>query len=252
MIPLKLHQIWYQGKDNIKEPYYTCYKKSMKIIKKTKWKHYFWDKNRIDKLIKSHYKQYWDLYNYFEPLVQKLDIARYIILYHYGGCYMDMDIEMIKDFSKLIKKDDELIFGERSHMSNYITNGIFFTSKNNKFWLDYLDKINERKHLCSFSNYLNIHLTTGPLYFSLFINNYKKNNNCKIKILPNEYFEPRVSSHDDIIITENTYTVNHFGNSWFTPTMKLLTYIFHYKFIIISIIIFLIFTYIFIKKLFFN
>ena len=240
MIPLNLHQIWYQGKDNIKEPYLTCYKKSMKIIKNTKWKHFFWNKKKIDKLIKTHYKQYWDLYNYFEPLVQKLDVARYIILYHYGGCYMDMDIEIIKDFSKLLKKNDELLFGERTKISNYITNGILFSNKNNKFWLDYLDKINERKNTCNFSSYLNIHLTTGPIYFSLFIYKYKQNNNCKIRILSNEYFEPRESKHDNKKISKNTYTINHFGNSWFTPTIKFLNKMLYYKFIIFGIIIFII------------
>ena len=61
----------------------------------------------------------------------KIDLARYIILYHYGGVYIDMDMEWIKDFSFLIDNDDELIINKTKF--KFYNNGVIFSKPKCKF-----------------------------------------------------------------------------------------------------------------------
>ncbi len=210
MIPLILHQIWFQGIDNIIEPYKSCFINSIKVLKYTKWDHQFWDKERIETLILDKYPQYWDIYNKCCILVQKLDVARYIILYHYGGCYMDMDMEILKDFRELLNDEDDIVISNT--VQNLYSNGILFSSINNRLWLDFLDNIDINKF--KFNTFLNVQFTTGPFNFTYFIN--KNINNYKIKILPNKYLEPCESRYNQTI-TDEAYTIDYFGYSWVDP-----------------------------------
>ncbi len=212
MIPLILHQIWFQGIDNIIEPYKSCFINSIKILKHTKWDHQFWDKERIETLILDKYPQYWNLYNKCDILIQKLDVARYIILYHYGGCYMDMDMEMLKDFHDLLEDDDEIILSNT--IQTVYTNAVLFSNINNNFWLDFLNNIDKKINVFKFNNLLNVYYSTGPLNFTYFVKNNM--NKYKVKILPYKYLEPAESRYNPEI-TEEAYIRNHFAYSWVDP-----------------------------------
>ncbi len=207
MIPLILHQIWFQGIDNIIEPYKSCFINTIIFLKNTKWEHYFWDKERIETFILDKFPYYWNIYNNCHILVQKLDVARYLILYHYGGCYMDMDMEILKDFHDLLEDDDEIVISNTRQF--YYNNSILFSNINNKLWLFFLDTMDINKY--KFNTFLNVQFTTGPFNFTYFIN--KNINNYKIKILDYKYLEPCDTkyNHD---ITEDAYVINYFGNSW--------------------------------------
>ena len=239
MIPLIIHQIWFQGIKNIIQPYKNCFIKTIKVLENTSWDHYFWDQNRIESFIKNEYPNYWDIYNKCNILVQKLDVARYLILYHYGGCYMDMDMELLKDFNDLLDDNDEMVISALKQ--SIYNNGILFSSKNNKFWLDFLRDVDNKINLFKFDKMLNVHLSTGPINFTKFINSNKDKYN--IKILPYKYLEPCESAYDSTI-TNDAYVINHFGNSWINPFYKFFIQLYSNRniaFLIIFIIVIFIF-----------
>ena len=120
LIPKIAHQIWFQDKNKInKEPYQTCHKTCLTKLKLFNWKHIIWDDKSIRKLITVHYPQYLSLYNYFDIMVQKIDLAKYIIIYHYGGVYIDMDMDCVKDLTKLINKQTNVPSVDNSTASGY-------------------------------------------------------------------------------------------------------------------------------------
>lgn len=212
MIPLIIHQIWFQGIDNIIQPYKNCFIKTIEFLKNTSWEHYFWDQTRIETFIKNEYPNYWDTYNKCNILVQKLDVVRYLILYHYGGCYMDMDMEILKDFADLLNEEDELVFSLTKQLG--YNNGILFSNKNNIFWLDFLKDVDSKINLLKFDNMLNIQFSTGPINFTTFIKKNKKI--YKITSLPYKYLEPCETKYNKLI-TNEAYVINHYANSWINP-----------------------------------
>ncbi len=236
MIPLIIHQIWFQGIKNIIQPYKNCFIKNIKFLENTNWNHYFWDQTRIENFIKNEYSDYWNIYSKCDILVQKLDVARYLILYHYGGCYMDMDMEILKDFKYLLKDNDELVFSLTKQLG--YNNGILFSSKNNIFWLDFLKDVDKKINLFKFDNMLNIQFSTGPINFTSFINtNYK---DYKIKSLPFKYLEPCETSYNTFI-TDEAYVINHYGNSWINPFYKYFIKLYSNKKYLLGIILLIFF-----------
>jgi mannosyltransferase OCH1-like enzyme len=56
----------------------------------------------IDEFIKKEYPDIYDIFNDCKYGVQKADIARIAILYHYGGVYIDLDILSLKPLEELV------------------------------------------------------------------------------------------------------------------------------------------------------
>lgn len=101
-IPKIIHQIWLQGENNIPADY-PNYSASWKE-KNPEFTYILWDDEMISELIKKIFPQFMKIYNSYPKLVQKVDSAKYIILYHYGGIYIDMDLECIQSLNGLLNK----------------------------------------------------------------------------------------------------------------------------------------------------
>ena len=98
--PKIIHQIWIQGEAALPEKF----KKNMDItIKKNpEYKYMLWDEIKILELIQL--KPEWvKKYYKFEYLHQKVDYAKLIILYMYGGIAIDMDAYTEQNLDKLFE-----------------------------------------------------------------------------------------------------------------------------------------------------
>jgi hypothetical protein len=146
---------------------------------------------------------------------------------------MDMDMDILKDFRELLNDDDEIVLSNT--VQNLYSNGILFSSKNNIFWLEFLNDIDKKINVFKFNDFLNVYYSTGPLNLKRFI---KKNmNKYKIKILPYKYLEPGESRFNPTI-TDEAYAIDHFGYSWVDPIYLYLFKIYSMRSNIFFIILF--------------
>src|SRR6187402_370569 len=104
MIEKIIHQIWFQGKNNIPMSY-PNYSDSW-IKNNPDYEYVFWDQQKINKLINMYYPQYKEKYNAYTQIINKIDMAKLIILYHYGGIFVDLDSESFKPINKLLHGKD--------------------------------------------------------------------------------------------------------------------------------------------------
>ncbi len=250
-IPKIIHQIWMQGEDNIPEKYNKNIE-SIKSIHKN-WEYILWDEIKILKLISSN-KEWLDLYYKFVYLHQKIDFAKYIILYTFGGIYVDIDVELIKSFDSLINEfnNADIIVSKLNINSteSLITtgypesynNGIIISKKRGEVIKKLIDTI-----LTSFYKsdlhfkvaYINS--TTGPQIFTKVINKNKNISN----ILHSEYLEP--CTRGDCNITDNTIAIHKHELTWMPEVLKnFIDFYLQNKIIIFLMIIILII--VFIKK----
>ncbi len=82
---------------------------------------------QISDFIKSHFSG--EIFNSFEKLkhpVAKADFWRYLVLYKYGGCYLDIDSRFINPIDKFINKDDQALISAEKNPGNYIQWALFF------------------------------------------------------------------------------------------------------------------------------
>ena len=64
------------------------------------WEYRFWNKNDIETFLKTYYPEFIPAYNAFPHNVQRWDAIRYLILYKFGGLYVDMDYECTENITQ--------------------------------------------------------------------------------------------------------------------------------------------------------
>jgi hypothetical protein len=128
MIPLIIHQIWFQGINNIKEPYRNCFIDTIKFLNTVniKWNHIFWDKNKIENFILKNYPNYWNIYNKCDILELRLKTMKNRILTDIE--FQDKDNNYLKTIYDLPKQSYLKINLEINGLWDYRTDKI----ENNK------------------------------------------------------------------------------------------------------------------------
>ena len=91
-----------------------------------------WSKKDCELLLVDKYPEYIDLYNEFRYDIQRADFIRYIILYEYGGIYIDCDVIFLKNCLPYDLFDREYFF-VKSHVG-VIYNAIMGSKKHNNIF----------------------------------------------------------------------------------------------------------------------
>ena len=131
--PKIVHQTYKTLDFSDKPKYVFCQKTVKKYLKD--YKYMFWTDNDIKKLINEKYPEYKDLYYSLTPKIKRIDFAKYLILYTYGGFYIDLDFEIFRDIFELVDKNNVLLG----------STAIFYTIPKHKFWLDVFEHIKNNK-----------------------------------------------------------------------------------------------------------
>ena len=58
--------------------------------------HYLWNETEVVKFIRKEYPHMEKRYKSYDYWVRRVNVARYLILYHYGGWYVDLDMTCVK------------------------------------------------------------------------------------------------------------------------------------------------------------
>ena len=108
-IPRKIHQIFMDiGKGNLyqaaKGRFYQSHKLTSKLCKRAYITYHLWGKTEIEALISGVANgRYLDFYKKLREDIQRIDFAKYVILYKYGGIYMDLDVNIIEDDNRALR-----------------------------------------------------------------------------------------------------------------------------------------------------
>ena len=221
MIPKLIHQIWWQGKKNIPKTY-PNYCQSWKDKNKN-FKFMFWDETKIRKLLEL-YPHLKNKFNKFPNMIQRVDMAKYIILYHYGGIYVDMDSECLKPIDDILKGQqiilvqlnaDRLVrYMASGRTGQVLQNNIMASSKGNPFWLHCLNTLLEedinKKILEMYARY--IFRTTGPELLTKAYLSYPKQK--EITIISHKKLDPLTYCDHEYYDCSNKSCVKHYPNAY--------------------------------------
>jgi len=240
MIPKIIHQTW---KTNDIPDEWTLAVDSCKTI--NNYKYVLWTDKTMLIFMKKEYPNYVDLYNNYTYNIQRCDAFRYFVLYKYGGIYLDMDIICKKKFDMLLKYD--LVLAKSSNVSISYTNAFFMAKPKNEFIKYCIDNLIPNKNNMFFlGKHISIMCSTGPLYLTNMINNYKLKNIHNYYILTKNEFSGDCNVCNENICKGGTYLSHVKGNSWHSIDSTIYNNIFcNYKIILLctSIIIIFLITY---------
>jgi inositol phosphorylceramide mannosyltransferase catalytic subunit len=248
-IPKIIHQLWLQSEKYAPELFKKYTEKTKEL--NSNFTYIFWDESKILELIKDNTK-YMKTYYAFTYMHQKIDYARYIILYTYGGIFIDMDAYTIKKLDSLYELVDKydvvlsylplniLEATVACGKKKCVNNGIILSKPKTDFMRLVINFITNNYECGSFTSQVScITNTTGPVFLDKMIDKYKGVSN--IKILESEYLEPCIKNKCNI--TKNSYILHKHTRTWVPKHMKVLhTFYFNNKIIIyIAIVILIIF-----------
>jgi hypothetical protein len=191
MIPRIIHQTW---KDkNLPPIIYKLVSENICFLKQNGYELMFWTDEMILKLISEEYPNFYNIYKLARTGVQKGDIARIILVYHYGGIYIDLDVLILKDFAELLDMNSNKLYityepsGQTNALYNsdkYICNAFFAANKNN--------------------NMLKVILNNIPEY----IKTYSENIFAKFDIFGGAYFKSIIEDPATAIFKDDVYIIH--------------------------------------------
>ena len=191
MIPKIIHQTW---KDkNLPPIIYKLVSENIRFFKSNGYEFMFWTDEMILKLIADEYPNFYNIYKMARTGVQKGDIARILLVYHYGGIYIDLDVLVLRDFSEILDMNADKLYityepsGQTMALYNsdkYICNAFFAANKNN--------------------NMLRAILNTIPEY----IKNYTENIFAKFDIFGGAYFKSVIEDPINDMFKDEVYIIH--------------------------------------------
>ena len=172
MIPKIIHQTW--KSETLPPVLKMLYDENVNFLKNKGYTFKFWCDKDIIEFINSNYPNYYNIYSFAKTGVQRGDISRILLVNHYGGIYIDLDVLIMKDFADLIDFNEDKFYisyepsGQTNALYNddkYLCNAFFASNKNNKFTL---------KLVRGISDYVLQHGVTIFNKFDIFGGNYIK------------------------------------------------------------------------------
>jgi mannosyltransferase OCH1-like enzyme len=101
------------------------------------WQFKFWTDELLEAFVKEEFADFYPEWIKIEPRIKQLDSSRYMLMHRFGGIYMDVDVECVRNLNGLI---DPLPPGA-AWVGDWPEPSILASAPNNQLWLHVLSRI---------------------------------------------------------------------------------------------------------------
>jgi hypothetical protein len=183
------------------------------------YEHPLLDDQDLRSLVETHFPHYLELYDSFTHNIERVDFARYIMMY-LGGVYADLDTYPIKPIDKWVQTG-KIVLGreplEHAHeiykREVVLCNAFMISPPKKQFWIDFMDYIMDHYEHNSAPVY-----TTGPMAMTKFYEDHPERFNDVIITDPCIFFpmtgKGKISEWCSL--DKDSYVVHVWTNTWVT------------------------------------
>lgn len=221
MIPQIIHWCWLSN-DAVPQNLKDCMQSWKMYLPEYEWVH--WNFDIFDKASSQWVSEAFDNKKY----AFAADYIRLYALYHYGGIYLDMDVEVLKSFNDFLELPTMLCF--ENSKNGKLEVAAFGVEKGSEWvgkCLDYYENRSFVKEDGSFDT----KVLPAVIRDCLIENGYKivpvnsvedahKAGDKEIPVFPFDYFSPKSYETGKIEKTDRTYSIHHFASSWMSTGAK--------------------------------
>lgn len=219
MIPKIIHYCWLSN-DPIPDSLMKCMNSWKKILPDYKLIH--WDFKRFDKSSSLWVSQAFDNKKY----AFAADYIRLYALYHYGGIYLDMDVEVLKSFDPFLSLQTMLCWQKDIGGLEVAAFGAPKEAQWVKDCLEYYKKRPFVKQTGQFDTkplpYVVEDILKEKNYILRTINTLEEAKKITsdriIPVFTSNYFSPKSYKDKSLHITDDTYSIHHFAGTWLQKT----------------------------------
>ena len=212
MIPRQIHYCWFGGNKKTKEmnDCIQSWKKYFPNYEIKEWNESNFDIKCCDYVWEAYREKKWAFVS---------DYARFRILYEYGGVYFDTDVEVLKNFSGLLKKQGAVL-GTEDEKKTIGTGFMAFVPKHEICFkmLEYYKNNSFAEQSSTMSNTQILAQLLRENYGVEPLEKIQKFND--VIVYPSRYFTAYNGVTGRTEITKDTCCVHHFGASWLSPTRR--------------------------------
>ena len=154
------------------------------------------------------------------------DVARYKILYEYGGFYFDTDVEIIRSLDDLLSEkaflgiETQINESRNLNLKNcwLLNPGLAIgAEKGNQIIKNLFDDYGNRmfnvnENICDYSSEF--------FYHNGMISENAYQNILGVHLFPKEYFNPMDHDTGKISVTQKTYSIHHYSASWTSKSQR--------------------------------
>lgn len=198
------------------------------------WEYRFWDKQAINDFLESTCPDFIEHYRNFPFNVQRWDAIRYLILYHIGGLYVDLDYECLQPLEPLLV-GATCCMGMEPSINNVIHskkmiigNALMASVPEHNYFKKIIREITVY-HEAHENDADEIMETTGPFMVTRVYEQYKKK--YEVTLLPADLVTPLTIEELKLINNdhapeevvgkiEKAFAVHYFLGSWVSQTKK--------------------------------
>lgn len=199
--------------------------------KNPSWEYRFWNKNDIDLFLEQEFPEFKSIYYAFPYPVQRWDAIRYLILYRYGGLYVDMDYECTEPIVPLLNGISCAIGLEpkahavRSHMPYIVGNAFMAAIPHHPFLKELVSNVFQPMSDVAYKSKGEAVLqTTGPYKVTALYKQSKYQD--QITLVPAALVAPLAQEEVYMILNdqismeienkvEKSYAIHYFFGSWY-------------------------------------
>ncbi len=217
MIPKVIHYCWFGGKP--------LPPLAVKCIES--WKKYLpgyeikeWNEENFNVNIIPYTKEAYEMKKY--AFVS--DYARFWVLYHYGGLYFDTDVEIIKPMDDIVAQGP-FMGCENDADTLDVNPGLGLGAHPGLGLYSELLQLYSSLHFIENEDVLNLRTVVQYTTEILCAHGLQMVNDIQyidgIGIYPKEYFNPKDYATGKVTISDKTYSIHHFAESWLPWSWKL-------------------------------
>lgn len=151
------------------------------------WEYRLWNSDKVRHLLdtSSPYREFWEGLVHIE----KCDFARYLILYCFGGLYIDLDFAGRRCLDDLVRDEGWVMWHEppehvdaqvKHLIDRNVYNGVMYSTPKQGIWLQIMRFVVE-----NYKAGAGAHRNTGPVMLALFMKQHPEHfrrvrNNCEV------------------------------------------------------------------------
>jgi len=220
IIPKIIHQTW---KDDNLPKEFKKYCNSW-VNHHPDWEYRFYTDTDCIDFVRQTFPEWLDVYERYRVPVQRADLFRYLVIYHCGGLYADMDMECFKPVDNLLKKGSCLLSIEASLTYRFqkaldypepfqVANCIFAACPKHPFFKRVLDRVRELGAL-TVQDDSDVEETTGPRMITRLFFDCTKDMRNSITLLPQINLMSPKEYLNIFPINLNMYARHHCAGTW--------------------------------------
>eukprot|EP00930_Biecheleria_cincta_P056253 TRINITY_DN42404_c0_g1_i1.p1 TRINITY_DN42404_c0_g1~~TRINITY_DN42404_c0_g1_i1.p1 ORF type:complete len:372 (-),score=76.21 TRINITY_DN42404_c0_g1_i1:101-1216(-) len=101
------------------------------------WEYKFWDDDSVHDFVKEHFASRYERWNEMSPPIRKFDTVRYMWMHHFGGVYIDSDVECLRAATSLV----EALPKQTAWIPEWPDPFALMSTPGNNFWLEMIDRV---------------------------------------------------------------------------------------------------------------